>query len=45
LGRVVVIHFNPPNLDKRMKRLEGQQVEGLVPRGPADLKALRERAA
>jgi hypothetical protein len=43
LGRVVVIHFNPPNLDKRMKRLEGQQVEGLVPRGPADLKALRER--
>jgi hypothetical protein len=41
--RLAVIHFNPPNLDKRLKRLGGHDVESVVPRGPADLKALRER--
>jgi len=41
--RVVVVHFNPPNLDKRLARLSGNDVESLTPRGPADLKALRER--
>jgi len=41
--RVAVIHFNPPNLDKRLKRLEGYQVDDLIPRGPADLKLLRKR--
>jgi hypothetical protein len=41
--RVAVIHFNPPNLDKRLKRLEGYEVDCVVPRGPADLKALRDR--
>ena len=40
---VVVIHFNPPNLDKRLARLSGHEVESLTPRGPADLKALREQ--
>lgn len=39
--RVVVIHFNPPNLDKRLARLDGHKVEALLPKGPADLKALR----
>ena len=43
MARVVVIHFNPPNLDKRLKRLEGHEVASLVPQGPADLKVLRER--
>jgi hypothetical protein len=41
--RVVVVHFNPPNLDKRLARLASCEVESLVPKGPADLKALRER--
>jgi hypothetical protein len=41
--RVAVIHFNPPNLDKRLKRLDGYEVEERVPRGPADLKELRDR--
>jgi hypothetical protein len=41
--RVVVVHFNPPNLDKRLARLAGHDVETVIPRGPADLKALRER--
>ncbi len=40
--RVVVVHFNPPNLDKRLARLAGNDVESLTPKGPADLKALRE---
>jgi hypothetical protein len=43
VARVVVIHFNPPNVDKRLARLSTHEVEALVPRGPADLKALRER--
>jgi hypothetical protein len=42
MGRVVVIHFNPPNLDKRLARLSTHDVEPLSPRGPADLKALRD---
>jgi hypothetical protein len=41
--RIVVVHFNPPNLDKRLARLSGNDVESLTPKGPADLKALRER--
>jgi hypothetical protein len=41
--RVAVIHFNPPNLDKRLKRLASHDVECVIPRGPADLKVLRER--
>lgn len=41
--RVVVVHFNPPNLDKRLARLSGHDVETVVPNGPADLKPLRER--
>jgi len=41
--RVVVVHFNPPNLDKRLARLSGHDVEAVVPKGPADLKPLRER--
>ena len=41
--RLVVVHFNPPNLDKRLARLSGNDVESLTPKGPADLKALRER--
>jgi hypothetical protein len=41
--RVVVVHFNPPNLDKRLARLAGFRVEVLTPRGPADLRPLRER--
>jgi hypothetical protein len=41
--RLVVVHFNPPNLDKRLARLSGHQVETVVPRGPADLKPLRDR--
>jgi hypothetical protein len=43
VARVVVIHFNPPNLDKRMARLAaaGHTVQALVPKGPDDLKALR----
>ncbi len=39
--RVLVIHFNPPNLDKRLARLDGHTVEALLPKGPDDLKALR----
>jgi len=34
LGRVVVIHFNPPNLDQRLKRLGRHEIESLLPRGP-----------
>jgi hypothetical protein len=41
--RVVVVHFNPPNLDKRLARLCGHDVETVIPKGPADLKPLRER--
>jgi hypothetical protein len=41
--RVVVVHFNPPNLDKRLAQLAGHDVETVVPKGPADLKPLRER--
>ena len=41
--RVVVVHFNPPNLDKRLARLVGHDVETVVPKGPADLRPLRER--
>jgi hypothetical protein len=41
--RVVVLHFNPPNLDKRLARLSDFAVETVVPKGPADLKLLRER--
>jgi hypothetical protein len=41
--RVVVLHFNPPNLDKRLARLTGFAVEAVMPTGPADLKPLRER--
>jgi hypothetical protein len=41
--RIVVIHFNPPNLDKRLARLAEFDVESLTPKGPADLKLLRER--
>jgi hypothetical protein len=41
--RVVVVHFNPPNLDKRLARLAGHDVETVMPKGPADLKPLRER--
>jgi hypothetical protein len=41
--RVVLIHFNPPNLDKRLARLRAHDVEPLTPKGPSDLKALRER--
>jgi hypothetical protein len=40
--RVVLLHFNPPNLDKRLARLSGFDVEAVVPKGPADLKPLRE---
>jgi hypothetical protein len=40
---VVLIHFNPPNLDKRLARLSPHDVESLTPKGSADLKALRER--
>jgi hypothetical protein len=43
LARVVVIHFNPPNLDKRIARLLQHDVETLMCRGPKDLKALREQ--
>jgi hypothetical protein len=43
LARIVFIHFSPPNLDKRLARLAGFDVESLTPRGPADLKPLRER--
>lgn len=43
MARVVVVHFNPPNLDKRLARLSGHDVEAVVPKGPADLKPLRER--
>jgi hypothetical protein len=41
--RVVVVHFNPPNLDKRIARLAaaGHTVQALLPKGPDDLKALR----
>jgi len=41
--RVVVVHFNPPNLDKRLARLAQHDVEVLMCRGPNDLKPLRER--
>jgi hypothetical protein len=41
--RVAVIHFNPPNLDKRLARLSGHEVESLTPRGPDDLRALRDQ--
>jgi hypothetical protein len=41
--RVVVVHFNPPNLDKRLARLSENDVESLTPKGPADLKVLRAR--
>ena len=43
MRRVVLVHFNPPNLDKRLSRLRGHDVETVVPKGPADLKPLRER--
>jgi hypothetical protein len=43
MARVVVVHFNPPNLDKRLARLRGHDVETVVPNGVADLKPLRER--
>jgi hypothetical protein len=43
LARIVVIHFNPPNLGKRLDRLADHDVEPLMPKGPADLKPLRER--
>jgi hypothetical protein len=43
LARIVLIHFNPPNLDKRIARLASHAVEPLTPKGPADLKPLRER--
>jgi hypothetical protein len=42
LARVVLVHFNPPNLDKRVARLSAHDVEPLTPKGPADLKQLRE---
>jgi CheY-like chemotaxis protein len=42
MARVVVVHFNPPNLDKRLARLSGNDVESLTPKGQADLKPLRE---
>jgi hypothetical protein len=41
--RVVVVHFNPPNLDKRLAKLSEYVVDAVVPKGPADLKPLRER--
>ena len=41
--RVVVVHFNPPNLDKRLAKLSEFDVETVVPEGPAELKPLRER--
>jgi hypothetical protein len=41
--RVVVVHFNPPNLDKRLAKLSDFEVETVVPKGPAELKPLRER--
>jgi hypothetical protein len=41
--RVVVVHFNPPNLDKRLSRLDAFEVESVLPKGPADLKPLRDR--
>jgi hypothetical protein len=41
--RVVVVHFNPPNLDKRLAKLSEFDVETVVPKGPAELKPLRER--
>ena len=41
--RLVVVHFNPPNLDKRLARLAEHDVEPLTPKGPADLKPLRQR--
>ena len=41
--RLVVLHFNPPNLDKRLARLSDYAVETVTPKGPADLKPLRER--
>ena len=39
----MLIHFNPPNLDKRIARLlgAGHTVQALFPKGPDDLKALR----
>jgi hypothetical protein len=43
MARLVVIHFNPPNLDNRLARLAGHDVETVMPKGPADLKPLRER--
>ena len=43
MARVVLIHFNPPNLDKRLARLSAHEVELVLPKGPADLKPLRER--
>jgi hypothetical protein len=41
--RVVVLHFNPPDLEKRIARLTaaGHTVQALLPKGPDDLKALR----
>jgi hypothetical protein len=42
LARVVLVHFSPPNLDKRVARLSGHDVEPLTPKSPADLKPLRE---
>jgi hypothetical protein len=42
MARVVVVHFNPPNLDKRLARLAQHQVETVVPNGPADLKPLEK---
>jgi hypothetical protein len=41
--RVVVVHFNPPNLDKRLAKLSEFDVATVVPKGPAELKPLRER--
>lgn len=43
IARVVLVHFNPPNLAKRLARLAAHDVESLTPKGPADLKPLRER--
>jgi hypothetical protein len=43
MARVVVVHFNPPNLAKRIARLTAHEVEPLTPKGPDDLKRLRER--
>jgi hypothetical protein len=43
MARIVVIHFNPPNLGKRLGRLADHDVEQLMPKGSADLKPLREQ--